>query len=133
LRKIAKKQQLKEEFPDTIKELFEVKVACKSDKEEENDLNLFVSFFNALMLTLGDSEAFGDLDENKVWFLKYFLFLGGTFLMTIVALNLLVSILGDTFDNAYNNRTAYDIQLKVELMRDINLLLGLCKKSKSQD
>ena len=70
----------------------------------------------------------GELDYGNVWFLRYVVFYIGTFMLTIVGLNLLISIIGDTFDSVINNWTGIDYKLKVELMREVSSFQKLLKK-----
>ena len=80
------------------------------------------SFESMYELGLGefDTEGYGT-DDGSSYYLCYTLFLGATFLITIVFLNMLIAIMGDAFDRASENKDvdARRTKLQIRIEQDV--------------
>ena len=54
----------------------------------------------------------------------YIFFMFATFIVQIVMFNMLIAIMGDTFDKITENRDVNAIKSKLELMSDLVALIG---------
>lgn len=85
---------------------------------EDNFNDPFLSaFFAQYMLALGE---FGtdSFSGGKDYWIVWLLFVGSTIMSQLVILNMLIAIMGDTFDFVFENQYQMKLKLKIELMND---------------
>merc|ERR1719384_2273246 len=72
--------------------------------------------------------------ENHVnLYLVYSLFILSTFITQITFLNMLVAIMGDTFDRVISQRPTYSLKNKLRLMADMKSTINIMSKNKNED
>ena len=62
--------------------------------------------------------------------LELVIFFAGTFFINIVIFNMLIAIMGDSYDNVYAFRSKLTLVLKTEVMNDFGFLLKKMKRAK---
>ena len=72
------------------------------------------------MLNFG---SFIDRDENTDYFLDYLVFVGALIINVILMLNILISILGDSYEKFQEKRTVIDYREKIEYMLDLQKIM----------
>lgn len=72
---------------------------------------------NQYLLALGEF-SLDNFASNQQVFLCYFFFICATFISQVTMLNMLIAIMGDTFDKVIENRNVNAIKSKLELMDD---------------
>ena len=65
--------------------------------------------------------------------LSYFFFLSSTFLLQITFLNLLIAIMGDTFDRVIEKRPVYSHENKLTFMASMASLIRIDEISEAND
>lgn len=75
------------------------------------------AFYNQYMLSLGEFtiDAF---DDNPQTYLCYIFFIVATFLTQITFLNMLITLMGDTFGRVYESKNQFATMTKLEIMAD---------------
>ena len=91
-----------------------------------------VTFLEQQGLVLVD--ALGGFDspevgEDKV-VAQWFIFIQLQVITSIVVLNTLIAILGDSYDNVMNQADAYDMRQKVELLIELNDFMKMINNKK---
>ena len=95
-------------------------------------LSILDATLNQYMLMLGEFNMDGF--ENHVnLYLVYSLFILSTFITQITFLNMLVAIMGDTFDRVISQRPTYSLKNKLRLMADMKSIIEFMGKSKKED
>ena len=81
----------------------------------QNQDNIFLnSFLDYYMIMFGDLPKRTSLDK-----IQYFLLLSFAFLVNIVNLNLLISIIGDTFEKVQSNQLAMNYKMKANALTEV--------------
>ena len=81
--------------------------------------------------TLGDFSLDGYLKESEDDIpLELIIFFAGTFFINIIIFNMLIAIMGDTYDNVYAFKPKLTLVLKTEVMNDFGFLLKKIEKVK---
>ena len=79
--------------------------------------NFFVDIlFNQYMLSLGEFEH--DFDYHPQWYLCWIFLLAATFFTQITMLNMLLAIMGNTFDNVIEKRAVYIMHSQLQTMSE---------------
>ena len=99
--------------------------------DEENEIMpklsnfwIFNAFENQYELSLGEFEVDAYRDSEMHQFLIYVLFILSTFIIQITFLNMLIAIMGDTYDRATEERDNNARATKLRIMGDyVNLIL----------
>lgn len=81
------------------------------------------AFYNQYMLSLGEFtiDAF---DDNPQTYLCYIFFLVATFLTQITFLNMLITLMGDTFGRVYESKNQFATMTKLEIMADYTAMIA---------
>ena len=80
---------------------------------------------NQYLLALGEFASLDAFEKGPQTILTYFFFVLSTFIVQIVMFNMLIAIMGDTFDKITENRDVNAIKSKLELMSELVALLGV--------
>ena len=82
------------------------------------------------MLMLGEFDMDGFVDHANLS-ICYMIFLFSTFITQITFLNMLIAIMGDTFERVISQRTTYSLKNKLNLMADMRSIIKImrCKKN----
>ena len=81
---------------------------------------------------LGDYSTDGFEDHSNL-ILCYFIFIVSTFITQITFLNMLVAIMGDTFDRVISQRPTFSLKNKLEIMADMKSIIDIFCSSKQVD
>ena len=79
------------------------------------------SIIYAYMLSLGefDTEGFAGNNELLLWAI----FIGATFLLQITFLNMLIAIMGNTFDRVMEAKQQSEMRERIAILADFRLVL----------
>ena len=89
--------------------------------EKYTENNVFNSLINQHLLGLGDFsiEGYSDFDSYQDKILTWGTFFAGTFIIQIVFFNMLIAIMGDTFDKVTDmGRDSIELQEKIQMLSD---------------
>ena len=87
------------------------------------------NFVNALIyvykLCLGDfhTENFTGENQGIIWIV----FFAGTFILQITFLNMLIAIMGDTFDMVMEQKAEFSMKERIEILSDFKILIDWFK------
>ena len=100
----------------------------RTDEDEivESQIGLWVfdMLLNQYLLALGEWEATrGNYSEGIQTNLCYAFFFAATFISQITMLNMLIAVMGDTFDRVMENKDINSIKSKLELVADLVAIL----------
>ena len=92
---------------------------------EDLDLGLVNAFIYVYKITLGDfsTNKFLGLNSEFIWLL-FFL---ATFLLQIVFLNMLIAIMGNTFQYVLDNKQESSMKERISILSDFRLLIRALK------
>ena len=92
---------------------------------EDLDLGLVNAFIYVYKITLGDfsTNKFLGLNSEFIWLL-FFL---ATFLLQIVFLNMLIAIMGNTFQFVLDNKQESSMKERISILSDFRLLIRALK------
>ena len=88
--------------------------------------------YNQYMLSLGEFDMDGFENHPQSW-MAYSFFLLATFVTQITFLNMLIAIMGNTFDRVTDNQVQYSLQTKLGIMGDYSELIANSKREDSID
>ena len=96
------------------------------------DLSIIDATLNQYMLVLGEfnMDGFKNHVNNGIC---YMIFLGSTFITQITFLNMLIAIMGDTFDRVISQRPTYSLKNKLKLMADMKSIINIMSRKKKED
>ena len=80
--------------------------------------------FNQYLLSLGEF-GMDNFGEHPQAVLVYCLFFAATFISQLTMLNMLIAIMGDSFDKVFENREVNGIQMKLAILSDLRPVLPL--------
>ena len=106
-------------------------IILNENRDEENAINegpIGLWFFDMLidqyLLALGEwGNTRGNIAEGPQTRLIYVFFLLATFISLVTMLNMLIAIMGDTFDRMMENKDINAVRSKLELVADLVALL----------
>ena len=87
--------------------------------------------FNQYLLALGEFNMDG-FETSPQTFVCYLFFIGATFITQITMLNMLIAIMGDTFGRIIEAKEVNAMKTKIELMKDLSLVINEEKTEKEQ-
>ena len=95
-------------------------------------LSIVDTTLNQYMLMLGEfnMDGFKNHVNNGMC---YMIFLGSTFITQITFLNMLIAIMGDTFDKVMSQRPTYSLKNKLKLMADMKSTINILSRRKNDD
>ena len=93
------------------------------------DVYIIDSALNQYLLMLGEFHMDGFQDHANL-ILCYLIFLISTFITQITFLNMLVAIMGDTFDRVIAQRPTFSLNNKLELMADMKSIIDILGSKK---
>ena len=90
------------------------------------------AFYNQYMLSLGEFtiDAF---DDNPQTYLCYMFFLVATFLTQVTLLNMLITLMGDTFGRVYEAKNQFGTMTKLDIMADYTAMIEDAKPEQKTD
>ena len=80
-------------------------------------------FISQYLLALGEFMSLDDFSDGPLVGMCFFFFILSTFIVQLVMLNMLIAIMGDTFDKITENRAINAIKSKLELLSDLSGVL----------
>ena len=83
---------------------------------------IFDLMYTQYMLALGMFEH-ENFDDHPQAMLAYIFFLMATFLSQVTMLNMLIAIMGDSFDKVIENRDVNSIRMKLEILSELSAVL----------
>ena len=89
---------------------------------------VFNAFENQYELSLGEYEIESYRGVEVRQFLVYLLFVMSSFLIQITFLNMLIAIMGDTFDRVIEQKPTYSLKNKLMLMASMKGIIGSQEK-----
>ena len=90
------------------------------------------AFYNQYMLSLGEF-TIDDYDDNPQTYLCYIFFLVATFLTQITFLNMLITLMGDTFGRVYESKNQFATMTKLDIMADYTAMIAEKKPEQKND
>ena len=96
------------------------------------DLSIVDSTLNQYLLMLGEFDLDG-FENHAYLAICYFIFILSTFITQITFLNMLIAIMGDTFDRVISQRPTYSLKNKLKLMADMQSIINVMSRKKSDD
>ena len=103
----------------------------KADYDGIQHRSPFLSLFSSYALLLGDFDV-NELEESSSFVITVFLFVGFTFFINIIMLNLLIAIMGDIFDRIQENAVAEFLFARANILLEIEATFGEKEKSKAE-
>ena len=85
------------------------------------------------LLGLGEFTSLDDFSEGPQVGMCYFFFIFATFIVQLVMLNMLIAIMGDTFDKITENRAINATKSKLELLSDLSGVLKTEDKDQNEE
>jgi len=89
-------------------------------------------FLNQYLLALGEFN-FGNFANQPQAILCYVFFIGATFFTQITMLNMLIAIMGDSFERVMENRDVNAIKMKLNFMDDMAGTVGQTSSSDERE
>ena len=96
------------------------------------DVYIIDSALNQYLLMLGEFHMDGFQDHSNL-ILCYLIFLASTFITQITFLNMLVAIMGDTFERVISQRPTFSLKNKLDLMGDMKPIIEVISPKKKID
>ena len=96
------------------------------------NLSIVDSTLNQYLLMLGDFNMDGFRYHANLA-ICYLIFLFSTFITQITFLNMLIAIMGDTFDRVISQRPTYSLKNKLKLMADMKSIINIMSRKKKED
>ena len=96
------------------------------------NLSIVDSTLNQYLLMLGDFNMDGFRYHANLA-ICYLIFLFSTFITQITFLNMLIAIMGDTFDRVISQRPTYSLKNKLKLMADMKSTINIMSRKKNED
>ena len=125
-------------FIGNIMYMLQLNVTFGVESESDNliepifGLPIFDAPLNQYMLMLGEFNMDGfRYHENKVS--CYLIFLFSTFITQITFLNMLIAIMGDTFDRVISKKSLHSTKNKLELMTDMISVTKLISRKRNEN
>ena len=85
------------------------------------------------MLSLGDFvDTLDGYENHPQSLLVWILFLVTTFVTQITMLNMLIAIMGNTFDNVIERKSIYAIQMRLSILSDYKDVINLLNVIKAE-
>ena len=92
------------------------------------------TIINQYLLSLGDFvDTLGGYEEHPQSVLVWIIFLVTTFVTQITMLNMLIAIMGNTFDNVIEKRSLHAIQMRLSILGEYKNIVNRVKKDAYQD
>ena len=89
---------------------------------------------NQYLLSLGDFvDTLGGYEEHPQSVLVWLIFLVTTFVTQITMLNMLIAIMGNTFDNVIEKKSLHAIQTRLSILGEYKNIVNRVKKDANQD
>ena len=98
-----------------------------NDKDTELIIAHFKYFFVDLVLDqylLSLGEFNNDFDNHPQWYLCWILLVSATFFTQITMLNMLIAIMGNTFDNVIEKRAIYIMKSQLQTMSEYSDIIN---------
>ena len=92
------------------------------DMEKVFNFWVFDLFYTQYMLALGmfEPENYGDHPQAILAFL---FFLGATVMSQLTMLNMLIAIMGDSFDRVFENQEIHSVSMRLQILGDLSAVL----------
>ena len=93
--------------------------------EENSSFGPINALLNQYLVAIGEFSLDNfSTNSSKDSLAVWLLFILATVFSQIIILNMLIAIMGDTFDKIWENKPVYVLRLKVELLCDFSIFLG---------
>mmetsp|Transcript_2938 Transcript_2938/g.4004 ORF Transcript_2938/g.4004 Transcript_2938/m.4004 type:complete len:230 (-) Transcript_2938:532-1221(-) len=89
--------------------------------------------FNQYLLALGEFSTLDNFADNDQGKLAYLFFIFATFISQLTILNMLIAVMGDTYERIIENKEVNATMTKLTIMDDMNALLPHETSSKQKD
>ncbi|GMH53826.1 hypothetical protein TrST_g8090 [Triparma strigata] len=103
----------------------------KADYDGIQHRSPFLSLFSSYALLLGNFDV-NELEESSSFVITVFLFVGFSFFINIIMLNLLIAIMGDIFDRIQENAVAEFLFARANILLEIEATFGEKEKTKTE-
>jgi hypothetical protein len=113
--------------------MFGIPMAVLNQNREEDqnvisktfDLWIIDMIINQYLLALGEFTSLGEFDKGPQAYMCYIFFALATFVSQVTMFNMLIAIMGDTFEKITENKEVNSIKSKLNLLSELNATMRL--------